>query len=459
MKQTLLFFFAISFLSVPNSGISQWDHVSDITPGFYNSALAWKGKIYFAGGIPSFTIANNKVQILDLETNTLTFKTLSVGRGGIMVAAHEGKLYFAGGFRWVNDPNVYQAFSNVDIYDIATGTFTIANLSVPRTTGAATVVGGKLYFAGGYVQSGTTLTPSDIVDIYDPALNEWSVAHLSEARGELGAATIGDRAYFCGGSVDPLPSLPSKRVDIYDAATDQWLIDSISEARIAPSVVAAGQYLVVAGGNDNVTSKFDLVDIYDTDENSWSTATLSEPRCYLAAALVGKKAYFTGGGNCNPVTYFLDESSDVVDVFDPDTKQWSTPPPLNVSRVAHACAAWADKIAVGAGWRPEQNGFLGSVEVYTDSTFVSAGEPTLADGQVVIFPNPASSEIFVNLSQNLLTPDLPQLTISDLAGSICRREKLSQPQHLLDVSYLKPGIYLLEIRTETGRYVEKIVIH
>lgn len=459
MKQTITLVFCAWFGIGFQTIFGQWMEVNTITPTFYNSALAWDGKVYFAGGIPTFSVANNLMQIMDLETNSLLpYKTLSVGRGGMMAVAHKGKLYFAGGFKWVNDPNIYQIFSNIDIYDVAAGTFTTMHLSVPRSFGTAVVLGDNIMFAGGYTWNGSTLVNSDVVEILNTNDTTWTMEHLSQARGDLGGAVIGDKAYFCGGALDLFTGLASNRVDTYDAVNG-WQTDTISVARVAPSVVAAGKYLLVAGGNSNIQDKYDVVDIFDTDENIWSTATLSEPRCYMAAAVIGKKAYFTGGGNCNAATFFLDKSTSTVDVFDAQTQQWGTGH-LNKRRIAHACAAWGDKIAVGAGWVPEQNGFTGSVEVLTDIS-VAVQNRMKEDLSISLFPSPTNST-------TTITFELPEqstitLGIFDALGNKVKTipSRVFPPgnhQLEIDLSGCANGVYICQLESNGQVRTMKLLV-
>lgn len=455
MTQKITLFLLASFLLASQAALCQWVETTNIDPSFYNSALAWDGKVYFAGGIQNIITASDKMHILDLETKQLTEMTLSAGRGGMMSVAHEGKLYFAGGYKWINNGTAYEVFPNIDIYDTETQQFSSINLTVPRAAGTAVALGDKILFAGGYVFNGTTLVASDVVEIYDTSTGLLITEHLSQPRGDLGGAAVAGKAYFCAGAVDVLAGLSSNRVDVFDGTT--WTTDTVSVARHAPSVVAVGQYLLVAGGASSVENKYDIVDIFNTQTNAWTQATLSAPRCYMAAATIGNKAYFTGGGNCNAATFFLDESTILVDFFDAETGQMGIAPPLNTNRIAHACAAWGDKIAVGAGWRPEQEGFTGSVEVYTDSTFVNAVREAI-ELPFVLSPNPATQQLRLQFPDDFQLPRGTEAILSDLTGRTRLRLPLSGNSAVLDLSNLATGLYWLEVRSDTGRAVQKIVV-
>ncbi len=460
MKQSFTFILSFLFMLGFQTGFGQWELTSNIVPSFYNSAVAWDGKVYFAGGLFDFSTGNNKVQILDLESgNLLPFKTLSAGRGNIMAVAHNGKIYFAGGLKWVGgNPNINQAFTSVDIYDVAADTFALTHLSVARGDGAVTVVDDKILFAGGYTWNGSILIPSDVVDIYNTTTQQWEpVEHLSQARGVLGAAAINGKAYFCGGMKGDLYTVASNVVDIYVPSNvgSEWSVDTLSVARGSLSVVAVGEYLLVAGGSSDDVYKFDVVDKLDTETGQWDLDTLSHPRCLMAAAVVGKTAYFTGGGNCNAATFFLDESTKYVDVFEAENNEWSVTSNLVRNRIAHAAAAWGDKIAVGGGWQPEQNGFTGSVEVFIDVTGID--RDVFASG-INIFPNPTSDHITIQFPENFNPTDASKMTIFDLTGRACFEAEIRGKVEQYDIGTLPPGMYLVEVRSGQGRYLEKLVV-
>lgn len=453
LNKTCLF---IPFLihCISQAAFGQWKELTPtLMPTFYNSAIALDGKVYFAGGIQNVSIANNKVEILDLATNTVTQETLSAGRGGIMVAAHKGKIYFAGGFKYNGSFSSCTSYNNVDILDAASGNITTATLSEPRAFGSAVVLGDKILFAGGYALTGPNITSLAVVDILDTETEEWSVDSLSQPRGDLAGAVYKGRAYFCGGALNLLTSASTNRIDIYDPVAG-WSIDSLSAARNACSAVSIGDYLLVAGGASDLVYKFDLVDVFDGV--NWSKSNLSAPRCFIAATAMGNKAYFTGGGNCNAATFSLDESSDVVDVFDAETGNWGVTGPLNKNRIAHAAAASNGKIVVGAGWRPEASQLTGTIEVFTDSLFVNVQDKFLLPS-VWISPNPPSEYLNLKFTRY---PDT-SLPVSLEVFDLCGNTKLQQPfapddlnlQVSIDVTALAPGNYLLALNMASGERV------
>lgn len=462
MKSTFLAF----CLLLSTLASAQWTEVPEtIAPSFLNTAVAWEGKVYFTGGPQSSSVAtaayNKKVEVLNLADGTIEqIGELSVARCAISAVAHDGKIYFIGGHRWTTlvSSTVF-TYDQVDIYDIENKKFTTEHLSLSRSGGAAAVVNGKIIYAGGWHATGLQITPSDVVDIYDPVNKKWeAVQKLSLPRGEqLEAGVVGTKMYICGGSTNWTSFACTKRVDIYDAAQNTWDTASISLARQACSVKGVGKYVVCAGGYTQTVGKTDRVDILDTETGKWHVDKLSSPRSFMAAAVLGNKAYFTGGGNLNLSTVYFNQSFPPVDVFEAKADGWSwSTMNLNKNRMAHGCAAWGNKIAVGGGWRAEQAMTTGSVEILTVDTTTNAGNLTPAESAFGLSPNPASDFLSVVFPENTTAKEPDELRISDLSGQVLLRKKLPpgatlQPV-LLQIGQLPPGSYFLTTHGE-GRVI------
>ncbi len=92
---------------------------------------------------------------------------------------------------------------------------------------------------------------------------------------------------------------------------------------------------------------------------------------------------------------------------------------------------------------------------------LSKTETVFFDDQKVvynIFPNPASSNLNVNVSFQHETDGI--LTLFDITGKAIFQQKfdVTSLDHQIDVSGYTPGVYMLEIRTDTGRIVEKVMV-
>lgn len=93
-----------------------------------------------------------------------------------------------------------------DVYNTRTGQWTTAApLPTPRSAGAATVLDGRIIYAGGECKSAGGADPTgtyDDVTAYSPRTDRWvTLSPLPQARHGFGAARIGNRAYFVGGAL------------------------------------------------------------------------------------------------------------------------------------------------------------------------------------------------------------------------------------------------------------------
>src|SRR5439155_5949509 len=123
-----------------------------------------------------------------------------------------------------------------------------------------------------------------------------------------------------GGSPD---EATATAVDIYDAGTRNWTTHRVSVPARADdnlALVTAGTKVLVLVRQSSLPDMWgvpppsDVVEIYDSATDQWSQARLSQPRGRgFAIASVGGKALFAGGkfGEDGP-----DPRSDVVDLYD-----------------------------------------------------------------------------------------------------------------------------------------------
>jgi hypothetical protein len=96
--------------------------------------------------------------------------------------------------------------SAFDVARANEGTWSKAQLSVPRCCLAGTSAGTWAIFAGGNIAPpdcpGCMLNiPSNAVDMYNSATGVWMRSNLSQARGGLAATSVGNVAFFAGGFV------------------------------------------------------------------------------------------------------------------------------------------------------------------------------------------------------------------------------------------------------------------
>ena len=226
-----------------------------------------------------------------INATLIPVSTLSIGRSGMKCATAGNKILFAGG--WTP-----YATSRVDIYDIATNTWSGSELTgfANRTDFAVASAGNRVFFAGG--GDGIGDLQSSRVDIYDASANSWTTAELSLPRQGLAAAAAGNKVVFAGGG--GLNSVGDwvnyNRVDLFDIVTNTWSTANLSEGRMDLSATAAGNKIYFSGGKTNVAVSGKM-DILDVTTNTWDTTHLLEPKMNMASIAVGNNLYWAGGSN------------------------------------------------------------------------------------------------------------------------------------------------------------------
>lgn len=209
-------------------------------------------------------------------------------------------------------------------------------LSEGRIAMQSGAAGSKILFAGGIKQG----RYSSRVDIYDTITKNWSTAELTiPERQGMAVATVGTRILFAGGEDADWGDLTS-RVDIYDAVNNAWSTAELSQPRSYLAAATIGDKVFFAGGGFWGQTYFTgsaVVDIYNNSTKTWSTAQLSEGRYELSATSVGNKIYFAGG------LHSIFNASDKIDVFDMDANTWSVSQ-LQQPRAGHAGFSFNNQI-------------------------------------------------------------------------------------------------------------------
>lgn len=262
---------------------------------FVGGSVSCGSKIFFAGGFDD-AVTYDFVDIFDTIAQEWTVELLSVDRFSLAAVSHGNIVMFAGGIQIQGSP----IFKNtVDIYNCETGEWAApAVLSQARGGIAATVVGNLAIFAGGWINlSGVT---SDRVDIYNFTTNTWSQATLSQARAYASAATVGSKVIIAGG-ITTLNS-PTNRVDIYDAETGLWTQATLSSPRSFSDNGATlnGKVYFPGGGNfhgSGFNTASNVIDVYDAASNSWSVMNLQTARVEHSVIAVGDYLVVAGGRN------------------------------------------------------------------------------------------------------------------------------------------------------------------
>jgi hypothetical protein len=160
--------------------------------------------------------------------------------------------------------------------------FVTGRLSKPRAIGSIVAAGSKILFAGGTgSSSGMQSWGETRVDIYDMATNTWSIAELSEARYQMAGIAAGNKIILAGGSSGEIGDVTYRAhaaVDIYDLSTNTWSATIMSEAKAGMAAGTVGNKVLFAGGVGTLTvgntTYFghikNKVEMYDLLTGEWS---------------------------------------------------------------------------------------------------------------------------------------------------------------------------------------------
>jgi hypothetical protein len=277
-------------------------------------------KIVFAGGRDLFTDAtSSSVDIYNVSTKRWSTAQLSEQRDRISVAISGNKIFFAGG--WKDSGNSFVSPSNkVDIYDAGTNTWSVATLSVARSSLSVTAVGNKVIFVGGF--GGNAVNYVNTIDIYDLTTDSWSTGKLTEEKGQISSVTVGNKAFFAGGIKNDLTV--SKRIDIYDNSTSSWSSGSLDQEKANINGIEFEGKIYWAGGSNSSNNAVCEVEILNVASGANTLASLSRPGLWPIedgkAAVIGNKLLFLPGLR-DPSSPGIDGNR--IDIYDIDSKAWS----------------------------------------------------------------------------------------------------------------------------------------
>lgn len=257
-------------------------------------------------------------------------------------------IYLVGG----NSPGNMHRFLR---FDTRSGRWTEpAQLPFGLNHAAAAAHDGKLYVAGGFLEGETE---TDRFLEYDPATDEWAeMPPMQRPRGGASAATIGDKLYVVSGGPQPYgvddPQPPYRLLEIFDFRTGTW-------STAAPSPIGVHHFgvavidgkIYLAGGRIDHEESTDVFARYDPATDRW-TRLPGLPWGKISSTGVvasgGKLVVFggdhevdweDGGGWVSPTAW----------AYDPGTEDWERLPDLHVERHAFGAAAVGNRVYAIAG--------------------------------------------------------------------------------------------------------------
>jgi N-acetylneuraminic acid mutarotase len=240
------------------------------------------------------------------------------------IAELDGRIYALGGY-----PGARITSTDVQVYDSRTDSWAFGPpLPEPLHHTMAAAVDGRLYLIGGESGDPGGGGPrfQDRVYMLDEEVGAWVPrAPMPTARSGGGAGVIDGKIYVAGGR-------PPRGSDlaVYDPSADEWTaLPDLPTQRNHLGVAAIDGRLYVAGGRfgGGVGSEMtDVLEIYDPRTNEWSRgAPLPAPRAGVASVAANGCLYLIGGeGNDADPRGIFDRN----EVYDPGTNTWRALAPM-----------------------------------------------------------------------------------------------------------------------------------
>lgn len=235
-------------------------------------------------------------------------------------------------------------------------------MPLARSEHAVALFDGKVWVLGGYPPG---RLPSDLVQIYDPTSSRWTLGpRLPRPIHHIMTAAVDGKFYVIGGEID---GASTGRPEVFVAQT--WMHDPAAGGWVerAPmptprsgggSAVIDGK-IYVAGGRPPGGSAFE---VYDPETDRWEKLPdLPTQRNHLAMSAVDGKI-IVAGGRFQPGA--MGERTDVVEIYDPESRQWTRGTPMPAPRGGITSAVHAGCMFVFGG-----EGELGHVLGLTPTTY------------------------------------------------------------------------------------------
>lgn len=238
------------------------------------SVVELAGNIYVVGGYPATRKTVASVQAYDAKTDRWQLAApLPMVLNHTMAAAVNGKIYLIGGQQNAeSDPARAGFVDTVFEYDPLQNTWTRrAPMPTARGGGAAAVVDGRIYVAGGRPPRGGDFA------VYDPGADKWTkLPDLPTQRNHIAAAAIDGKVYVAGGRVEG--GFRSKTLDaleMFDPKTGKWTARKpMPTARGGVNGIDAYGCFHVWGGEGNSADPKGLFhehEVYNPKTDSWTT--------------------------------------------------------------------------------------------------------------------------------------------------------------------------------------------
>ena len=204
----------------------------------------------------------------------------------------EGKIYVFGGQGSNPLPYRESMEAAVDIYDLSTGLITQASrMPTPRSYAATVLYKGKVYVIGGTHEHGNALVQTGLMEIYDLASGTWSTGPAMPTARECRATVVDDFIVVPGGYRS---NARLAQVEFFVPSENAWKrLPDLCGRVSANSVAFLGGHLFLFG---NFSNEKDVVD-YDLRTRTSRVIRPDYLPARHTAAVVHAGCIYVVGGN------------------------------------------------------------------------------------------------------------------------------------------------------------------
>lgn len=103
----------------------------------------------------------------------------------------------------------------------------------------------------------------------------------------------------------------------------------------------------------------------------------------------------------------------------------------------------------------------GVCNILSNSVVTSVNNPSEPENSIRVYPNPASSQVFIELAPGNVSVARTTVEIADLGGRVMLKRNFEPWETNLEIgtTLLKPGMYILRVRNDAMSHAVKLVIH